>query len=237
MIQIKPLDRIKPDSEPTSLEQEYQSLQHKLQATQMELERLEKQKETMLKEARDAIKQKKDKWASEKQILMEQIHEKGYQAGFTHGEQESVDQYKEILHKANKIVFATMKDYHEMMAKSDKVIIDLAIKTAEKIVKREIKQDPQSFLNIVTAAIKEIKDQANISIYVHPTDYEFILQQKNELKNMLNGHSNMSIFIDQALTENSCLIEHPFGQIDASIDTQLQEIRDILQEVTMESKQ
>jgi flagellar assembly protein FliH len=38
------------------------------------------------------------------------------------------------------------------------------------------------------------------------------------------------------MTENQCLIEHPFGRIDASIDTQLEQIRNVLDQVTMEKK-
>lgn len=238
IIKIKPIEIIKKENSNTLLiEDEGIILERDLNIKRAELASLKHQKEIMLKKTIEDVKQEKEKWVNEKKILMEQAHEEGYQAGLAIGEKEGLDQYSELLVAANKITDAATIDYHETLEQSDEIIVSLAIHTAEKIIKKEIAQNSDSFLPIVRAAINDIKDQSIISIYLHPVNYEYVLQQKNELMNSVDGDTKISIYIDQKIAENSCLIEHPFGQIDASLDTQLQEIHNILQEVVMENKQ
>src|SRR5699024_4681247 len=102
---------------------------------------------------------------------------------------------------------------------------------------QKIDYDPNVMVSIVAAAIKEIKEQSIISIYVHPNHYQVMLQQKKELENVVDGDSKMAIYIDHELTEQGCRIEHPFGQVDASVETQLSQIHDILQSIVMENRQ
>lgn len=41
----------------------------------------------------------------------------------------------------------------------------------------------------------------------------------------------ISIYADDTLLVNSCIVEHPYGQIDATIDTQLEQVRNALLEI------
>ena len=91
--------------------------------------------------------------------------------------------------------------------------------------------------NVVALEIKEIKDQSVVSIYLHPANYEIVLEQKAELKKMLETDTKLSLYINDELAENSCVIKHPFGEIDASVDTQLEAIRNVLKDLTMEQEQ
>ena len=115
--------------------------------------------------------------------------------------------------------------------------MELAVHVAEKILKVQLNDEPKSFLPIVLSAIETIKDQSMVSIYLHPNNYEEVIQQKDELIRSLDGDTKVSIYIDHKLKEHACVIEHPFGQIDASIDTQLQQLRKALLDVAMEDKQ
>lgn len=70
---------------------------------------------------------------------------------------------------------------------------------------------------------------------MHPNNYKLVTQQKKELDLFVDRDIKVSVYINETLTENSCLIEHQFGQLDASIDTQLHEIRKVLQEINVEN--
>lgn len=240
LIKLKPIE-LKKQTElnmdgPLSVEEEKVLIQNELESARTELNHLKQEKERMLQSAIKEIKTEKENWEEEKRILIEQAHDIGYDSGFKQGEQEAMEQYHQKIDQINGLVDTATKDYHTTIEQSDKVIVDLSIHTAEKVIKEKLAEDPKMLLTIVTAAIQDIKDQSMISIFLHPNNYEFLVNQKSELMSAMDGDTKISIYIDQKMTENDCLIEHPFGQIDASIDTQLEQIREALHQVTMENK-
>ncbi|WP_165769089.1 flagellar assembly protein FliH [Virgibacillus profundi] len=236
VIQIKPIEVLKKDPIPTENEG-INEIQNELQIAKNELQSLIQQKEKLLNETKKEIEVEKENWSKEKQLYIEKAKEEGHTAGIALGKEESLKQYEELLTKANSITDLVIKDYHSTIEKSENTILNLSIHTAEKIIKEKLETDPSSFLRIVKAAIKEITDQSVISIYLHPEKYEFVLKQKDELLHILENDTKLSIYMNDELDENSCLIQHPFGQIDAGIDTQLEEIRTVLHEIAMENKQ
>lgn len=239
LIQIKPLDSFQKADTPvgeSSIGEDKIILQRELEIMRSELGRLKDEKDRMLSHAIEEIKSEKEKWSTEKARLVEEAHDQGYQAGFTQGENQSSEQYSVLLAKANEIMTAATTDYHETLDKSGDVIIKIAVHVAEKIINTQIAEDSNVFLDVIKAAIGEIKDQSIVSIYLHPNDYELVLEHKNELRNSLEGDAKLTIYVDQTMTEHGCVIEHPFGRIDASLDTQLKQIRTALEELVMENE-
>lgn len=240
LIKIKPIEQKKNSHKDIdsnlSMNKENSLVYSEVENVRMELNQLQEQREQMLQSTIQEIKAKKENWEDEKKIYIEQAYEDGFQKGFQQGEKEGEEQYTKKIEQINRLVDTTTKDYHKIIEQSDQVIVDLSIHTAEKIIKEKLEEQPNRYLNIVTAAVQEIKDQSIISIFSHPNNYELLVKQKKELMNAVNGDTDISIYIDKNMTENECLIKHQFGQIDASIDTQLEKIRESLYQVGTEKK-
>lgn len=226
-----------PQSNTEQLKGELQRLQDSVKEAKKELKQTEKKKEHILQEAYAAIERDRDEWIKTKESYKKQAWDEGYKEGFSTGNQEGMDQYQELLNKANQIIESAWEDYHSTIEQSEEAIIDLAIYVAEKITRQKIEDEPLSFLPIVKAAIKELKDQSIVTIYVHPDNYETVFQHREELVRLMDGDANVTIRLKNELPPDSCIIEHPFGKIDASIDTQLNQIREILHNVSMEKEQ
>lgn len=239
LIKIKPIAYLKKDISHLNNREMFDdqhTVERELQIASETLQNLKAQQSHLINETKAKIKQEKANWETEKQYLIEQAKEEGYQAGFDHGKEKSMNEYAHLLEKANAITTAAKKDYYATLEQSDGMILDIAIHTAEKIVKQSLSENPESFLPIITEAIREIKDQPCITIYLHAVNYKFILQQKDELAHILNDEKEISIYIDKDAKEGHCLIEHQFGQVDASIDTQLQQVRNVLHVLATENK-
>src|SRR5699024_6101586 len=119
---------------------------------------------------------------------------------------------------ANDIVHLAKEDYDKTISKHEQAIISLAIATAEKITRAKIEEDKSYFEGMVEVAISELKDSSNVEIFVHPSKYKLILNQKDELQQMVRDEDVISVYTDRNLNKDSCLIKHLFGQIDVSID-------------------
>jgi flagellar assembly protein FliH len=240
--EIKRVIQLKPVPKPiTGYEENYESkLQQevtRLQEAKEELELVKKQQESLLTDTRAQIKLEKDNWEQEKSKWIEEAQAEGFHAGFAKGEKESVVQFKQLMQQANSIVAASKIDYQSTIENSEEAILVLAVQVAERIMKQELERKPESFVPIVKDAILSIKDQRGLSIYLHPDNYEYVLAQKSELERVLDSKAELSLFVNESLETGSCVIEHPFGKIDASVDTQLNQIQQVLHEIVMEPKE
>lgn len=239
VIEIKPIKTL---NQPQSNQQraddkEVNRLEEQIRRYQEEIAMLEQQREQLLSATKQEITEAKENWEEEKKLLIQQAHEQGYQDGFQQGQQEGLHQYEALINEVNGLMKQAKSDYYKTIEESEEKIIDLAMHTAARIIEQQITEDRETFIPIVASAIKEIKDQDHIAIYLHPNHYEFVVQQKDALKKIVDGDTQLSIFMDPALNENDCIIEYPFGQIDASVDTQLLQIRKALQEFVLENRQ
>lgn len=239
LIKVKPIELNNQDDAQASpyTEDEQKNIQSEISQAHERLQQIQEQQAALVQQTNTEIEKAKENWKTEKESYINQAQDEGFKKGFELGKQEGQDQYKELLTNANKIIESATKDYHSTIEQSDETIVELAVHAAEKIIKKELKENPESFLTIVNAAIKEIKDQSDLSIYLHPSNYEMVMKQKDEIVQLVDKDLNVSFYINEQLKEDSCLIEHPFGRIDASIDVQLQELREVLHEVNMESDQ
>lgn len=233
-IQIKPIKQIEKESTNTSSEEEPMIESDRLMKLKEEIRELEEVGRSKRIEIQSTIEKEKESWKEEKKRWIEEAKQEGFQAGFKSGETKSLTQYKTLLDEANHIVDLVKIDYQKTLERTDDMIIDLAIHTAEKILDKKLTETPENFIEIVKAALKAINDQKVISIYLHPTDYETVLLQKGELKRIVENDTKLSLYINDELHEGDCIIEHPFGRIDASVDTQLGEIRNALRELILE---
>src|SRR5690625_5044849 len=118
----------------------------------------------MLQSTIKEIKSEKENWEQEKELLIKQGYQEGYELGIAEGRLAGEKQYDSLIDQVNELEKNAIKDYHTRLEQSDHAIVDLSIKIAEKIIKEEVTTDPKLILNIVTAAITDIKDQSHISI-------------------------------------------------------------------------
>lgn len=226
------------EKQPATLNQEDRKV-----ALQIEINNLEQQKKSLKNESeqilfdlRENMNQEKEAWQLEKETERKQAEEKGYEVGFQKGEESALQQYEALLEEANRIVEKATEDYHRTIEKHEQTIVTLSIKAAQKILKREIEADETYVTSIIRKAMEDLNELTNISIYVSPIDYELVLQQKTEIEQSMQDEETLSIYIDPKLTKGDCIINHPFGQIDISLDLQLQQIKDALEEKLTENE-
>lgn len=236
-IKVRPIEVNNEDSSTStekSLENEPKSIQAEIEQAREELQKLKEQQSTLINQTNTEIETAKENWETEKQQYIEQAKEAGFTEGFEIGKQESLDQYKQLIQNANKIIESATKDYHSTIENSEETILELAVHVAQKIIKKDLSENQETFISIVNTAVTEVKNQSKISIYVHSEKYELVIGQKEEIARLAGEETDLSIYINDDLNEDSCYIEHPFGKIDSSIDTQLQELRKALHETSME---
>jgi flagellar assembly protein FliH len=157
--------------------------------------------------------------------LREQAIQEGHAEGFHKGETDALNQYEGIIEEAQEVVHTSKRDYLEAIEKAEPIIIDLAIGISRKIIGQTIEENNEAWISLTKKAIEEVREYEEVKMYVHPNWYERTLYQKEELLSILSRSQELYIYPDSKISEFSCLIETPFGRVDASIDSQLEQVK------------
>ncbi|WP_158633972.1 flagellar assembly protein FliH [Radiobacillus deserti] len=236
VIGIKPITFQKPLEE-VDEEETKQAIQEKLDHAVTELNRAKQEAQDMLDQAHQKIRIEQQQWVEERERLKEAAKEEGYQEGFQSGEQAGKQEYAMHIEQAKNIIQTAKDDAKSTVLQSEETILHLGLKVAERILRHEVEQ-PDQYLSIVKAVLDEVKGQMKVAIYANPDQYPLVLSNKEELKNIVKEDVDLAIYPDESLSVGSCIVESPFGRIDAGIESQLHEIRnklfDIAQEVGRE---
>lgn len=225
------------------LEEEQSTEIDRRKIERIENELIQKAKERANKLILQAEEEIRKKTEIEEQSLQEKMtaaledarikgYEEGYQAGRKDGEQSVSD----LIQEARQIVDLSQEEYVKKLTEAEPMMINIAIALAEKIVGNQLKEQPEQWTDVVKAAVKEVKEHDNIKIFVHPSKYKLTLNDKKLLKAALNESTDIFIYPNEELVEDACMIETSFGTIDASIHTQLAEIKKQLLEIVEENQ-
>ncbi|HLR16131.1 MAG TPA: flagellar assembly protein FliH [Bacillota bacterium] len=236
-ISIKPLKRIQQlhekSHELNDRHAHEKDMQERIFNAEQTLQDLRTQKEIMLTETQDEVEKLRNNWKEEREQLVSQAHEEGYTAGFEQAKQEVHDLYAEKLRDANRLIETAEHEHMKRIEQSMNNMIQLSIEVAEKIIHTEIEKDREYFISLVKGAIEELKELPEIHMYVPAEHYEFMLLQKSEIEQWMNGKAKVSIYVS---TNQECTISHPLGKVDISIDTQLTQMREKLLEIAAENE-
>ena len=91
---------------------------------------------------------------------------------------------------------------------------------------------PQIILPLVQKALDKIKDQKEINIHVAPAVYDLVLMARDEFRSRLTGAgAELSVTSDESLVPGDCVIETPNGSVDARLQTQIELIRQAVEDM------
>ncbi|GLF85709.1 flagellar assembly protein FliH [Bacillus safensis] len=212
-------------------------LVNETEASQLVLSDAEDQASRILEQANSElektmaeINQRRTDFEEERMQLIEEAKQAGYQEGFQKGEADANMQYQAILDQANDIVSLARQDYEEKIESSAEQIVELAFELAKRVWNAaEDTKDP--FLALVKQVISEVKEYDDISIYVDPEHYEHVMEYKDELIRILQKDTHLAIYSDEKAPKGTCYVETSFGKVEASVDTQMNQLKEKLLEV------
>lgn len=120
------------------------------------------------------------------------------------------------------------KAYRETIAAAQDRLLELALEIAAKIVGRQVELHPETVLDIVRRAVLQVAEGQFYTIYAAPKDAEFLRQHREEILKELAAEVRLQVVADAGLKPGGCRVETENGFVDATVDTQLEEIRRLL---------
>jgi flagellar biosynthesis/type III secretory pathway protein FliH len=115
----------------------------------------------------------------------------------------------------------------------DKIVLDVSFLIAGKIIKKEISEAP-IIIDTIKEATSKIIGANSIVLRINPEDKKLI-EESNENFLDSKSYSNIKYEIDERIQAGGCFIESEIGNVDARIESQLNQLKaklnqDILEE-------
>ncbi|SER53892.1 flagellar assembly protein FliH [Psychrobacillus sp. OK032] len=178
-----------------------------------------------IEENNQSIENERKAWDEQKLAFQQQAYDEAFTQGVEEGREKALSDMQNAIQIANE----TMQIAHENAAKylqqQEQVILELGLRTAERIIGTKLEENDELFLSIVKRGLKEAREMKEIKLYVSPTYFALVSSNREELASLFPVDVPFMIFVDEEMNATDCFIETNHGRIVVSIDEQLQELR------------
>ena len=111
-------------------------------------------------------------------------------------------------------------------------ILEISFDIAKKIIKKEMSEDPQVLLENIKDIMKGLsKEETKITLRVNPSQAAILKQDVPEVATSLGLEAKIIVVSDENVMEGGCLVTTTNGVIDATVESQLAIISEVLKEV------
>lgn len=153
------------------------------------------------------------------------IKESASREGFEYGVEISREEVRKLNIAINELLTAKEK----VMQESIPDIAVLAVKAAEKIIKKELEISENLILSVVKEVIQSMsKDETEITVRTNPNDVEIVKTNLPEIY-PYNESTKINVQPDEEVDWGSCIVETKSGIVDARFSTQLQILQKALE--------
>ena len=201
------------------------------------------QAELILKQAREDAEQMmaaaREDAAQELESIRAGARDEGYRAGYMEGTAKAMEDSARDREEQAKRLEEDVKVFlekaslarEEMLMQTREELLDLCIAVAEKVVRVSLRSSSEVIVRMIQTATERMKKQEWVHIYIPGCDARGVTKISPALTTTLAGLSQHIKVVPMGDEEDgTCIIETPEEIIDASVSTQMSNIRDILRE-------
>ncbi len=192
-------------------------------------------------EAQELVGQALEQAQSIEQEAREQGYQDGYAKGYADGEREA---HRVLAQRADEERAAYREDLANFVthieaerrrawAEMEPQIIGLVFDLAKQVIKQEIEVSRAVALSVVRNALRRVTESGTLRIRVHAEDLETIRAGREDLLTLVDGIPHIEIIEDRRVGAGGCVVETEAGNIDARIETQLEEVAETLEQMIM----
>ncbi len=193
--------------------------------------------EEILEEARSEAERILSDARKQAEILREKAYSEGHEEGLNAGYQEALTEYRAQYNEEIRSVKRDMAELIDSVRIEKSAILEkhiddlkkIVLAIAEKVIHTSLKSSENVIHRMIMAATDKLKKTEWAKIYITKSDAELSMNVDTEFLNALSHLSdNVKIVTMDNEEEGICIIELPNEIIDTSVSTQLENIKDIL---------
>jgi flagellar assembly protein FliH len=155
-----------------------------------------------------------------------EIRKKAYEEGRDEGWKEGKAEVERVIERLHVVLTKAIEKRNEIITQSEAQIVHLILQIARKVVKVISENQKNIVINNVIQALRKLKSKSDVTIRVNLKDLNMVTEHAKEIVDLIETVKSITVLEDASVDPGGCIIETDFGEIDARIATQLQEIED-----------
>jgi flagellar assembly protein FliH len=154
------------------------------------------------------------------QQKVREAHAAGLREGETAGRSRAAAELQPVVERLTRSIqeIANLRGRLRREAEAD--VVQLALAVARRVVRRELAMDCDALRGLVLAALEKLQGQEISRVKVHPSHAAMVTSCLQQLSTA--GH--VEVLPDPSREPGSVIFETTRGNLDVSVDSQLQEI-------------
>jgi len=153
-----------------------------------------------------------------------QLDEETYARGFAEGQQAAAAAAQQETAMLARKLASTLDDLvrvrDQMIRQTEKQMVQLALAVARRVLHREVSVDPTAMLTMMRVVLERVSDAARISVRLNPADHQAVTAALADAPTS----DQIAVMADPRVPRGGCKVECEYGDIDAGVDAQIQEI-------------
>lgn len=205
--------------------------ERRLQQFERQLEDERNEIEQIRQTALDDIAVMQSVWQKEKEQLQQQVYDEAFQAGFEEGRNKALAEMESAVRLANETTKQSYENANKYLNAQEKVILEIALRTAERIIGEVLNNDDHYYLSFIQRGLKEAREMKEIKLYVPLERFKLVSDHRDELASLFPPDVPFLIFVHEEFEKNESYIETNHGRIVVTVDDQLTEVKNRLIEL------
>jgi flagellar assembly protein FliH len=148
---------------------------------------------------------------------------KGYAQGERAGLEAASTRGQAMMRRLGETVQELTALRAEMLQRTERQVVQLAMAIAEKMIHREISLDRSILVGMARAALDRLSEQGAATIRLHPDDFAAVKPADGSWES-----SHVQVVADPLVARGGCLVQSDFGFMDVDVASQFRELTRVL---------
>jgi len=171
-------------------------------------------------QANDIIEEAMAKIEEEREIVLEQAQKNGFDEGYN----QAIQQCEDLIREAGIIKQQAFEEYKQFLGGAEEEILLIIFDIVKKVIGREVSTSKDDILFMIKQSLETCTHKDYILLKVCEDDVKTVIDSKHKILAMVKGIGELEIKADHSLEKGSCLLETPFGAVDGSVKTKIEQI-------------
>jgi flagellar assembly protein FliH len=156
----------------------------------------------------------------ESQHKLQQAHAAGIAEGETAGRNRAAAELQPVFEKLSQTIAEISGLRARLRREAEADTIQLALAIARRVLRRELAVDPEALHGLVLGALEKLESREISRVRIHPAHAAAVTGFLRKSP----GGDTVEVLSDGRCDPGTVIFETPRGNLDASVETQLQEI-------------
>jgi flagellar assembly protein FliH len=154
--------------------------------------------------------------------------EQGFAAGYAEGIAQAEKAAADLVQHADRTAREVVEYRAQAIADSERELVELALGIAEKVLQRAFETEPDRVVDVLRGALRKTFTRDGLTVVCNPADLQRLQAAGPDLAGSLGGLKDLQFITDRRVAPGGVVVRTPAGDIDATIESQLDRLGAVL---------